>query len=96
MGGGGLKKVKDSEKKDRSAAMVPGTEGGGSSGAAGGAGASAGGAAAQGGLAGALADALSKRKKKVSGSGECFYFLFSSLHFFCCLVCETCAFGIWT
>ena len=64
-GGGGLRKVKDSEKKDRSSALVPGaandspapsTNGG-----------------SQAGLAGALQSALAKRKQKVSGSGK-FYF----------------------
>jgi neural Wiskott-Aldrich syndrome protein len=69
--GGGLRKVKDSEKRDRSAAAVPGGEssapppppgaGPGSPGANGG---------QEGGLAGALAAALSQRKKKVSGSGR--------------------------
>lgn len=77
-GGGGLRKVRESEKRDRSAAMVPGTESSASApppapGAAGGAG-----DAQAGGLAGALAAALQQRKKKVSGSGElfnpcCFY-----------------------
>lgn len=67
-GGGGLRKVRDTEKRDRSAAVVPGAEpsapvGDGPSTA--GAGADAG-----GGLAGALAAALSQRKKKVSGSGK--------------------------
>ena len=71
--GGGLRKVKDSEKRDRSAALVPGTESSAPapSGAAPGSPSSA--ADAQGGLAGALAAALSQRKKKVSGSGK--YFL---------------------
>ena len=69
-GAGGLKKVKDTEKRDRSAAAVPGSEP-----AAGAAATSPGGAPAaggdQGGLAGALAAALSQRKKKVAaGSGE--------------------------
>ncbi|KAJ5180067.1 hypothetical protein N7492_003277 [Penicillium capsulatum] len=62
-GGGGLRKVKETDKKDRSAAMVPG-------GANESAAASSGGGAPQGGLAGALQDALNKRKKKVSGSGK--------------------------
>lgn len=62
-GGGGLRKVKDSEKKDRSAAMVPG--GANESSAA----ASSTGGAPQGGLAGALQDALKQRKQRVSGSG---------------------------
>ncbi len=65
-GAGGLRKVKATEKRDRSAAAVPGSEPsapplppGGSATAADG-----------GGLAGALAAALSQRKKKVSGSGK--------------------------
>ena len=69
-GGGGLRKVKDTEKRDRSGAAVPGGEasappppGGGSDSPAGGGG---------GGLAGALAAALQQRKKKVSGSGKWF------------------------
>ncbi len=66
IGGGQLKKVSDSERRDRSAAKVPGgTE------------ASVGGrtssptpnAGAEGGLAGAIAAALEKRKAKVSASG---------------------------
>lgn len=63
-GGGGLRKVKDTEKKDRSGAMVPGgaNETSAASPSAGG--------APQGGLAGALQDALAKRKQKVSGSGK--------------------------
>ncbi|KAJ5887482.1 hypothetical protein N7495_007523 [Penicillium taxi] len=61
-GGGGLRKVKDSEKRDRSNAMVPG----GSDSAA----ASSSGGAPQGGLASALQDALSKRKQRVSGSDD--------------------------
>jgi hypothetical protein len=79
--GGGLRKVKDSEKRDRSAAMVPGGEGAvpAPSGAAPG---SPAGGADQGGLAGALAAALSQRKKKVSGSGE---FCSSSPVQLCCL-----------
>ncbi|KAL4747450.1 hypothetical protein BDW72DRAFT_182756 [Aspergillus terricola var. indicus] len=62
--GGALRKVRDSEKKDRSAAMVPGTA---SESAA--ATPSTGGGP-QGGLAGALQDALAKRKQKVSGSDD--------------------------
>lgn len=67
--GGGLRKVKDSEKHDRSSALVPGSE---SSGPPPPSGAVPGSPAQpdQGGLAGALAAALSQRKKKVSGSGE--------------------------
>ncbi|KAI1626575.1 hypothetical protein EDD37DRAFT_560498 [Exophiala viscosa] len=68
-GGGGLRKVRDTEKRDRSSAMVPGTESSAPpppSGAPG----SSGAAPDQGGLAGALAAALSQRKKKVSGSDD--------------------------
>ncbi|KAJ5213834.1 hypothetical protein N7449_001003 [Penicillium cf. viridicatum] len=63
-GGGGLRKVKDTEKKDRSKAMVPGgaNESSATSPNAGG--------APQGGLAGALQDALNKRKQRVSGSDD--------------------------
>ena len=65
-GTGGLRKVKESEKRDRSAAAVPGSEATASvssstAGAAGG--------AAAGGLAGSLAAALAARNKKVSASG---------------------------
>jgi len=64
-GGARLKKVSDQEKKDRSAAAVPGSKepAAGSSGGA---------AAAPGdaGLAGALASALAARKSKVSHSGK--------------------------
>lgn len=65
-GGARLKKVSEAEKRDRSAAAVPGAEpsapppppsGGG-------------GGDAQGGLAGALASALAARKSKVSHSGK--------------------------
>jgi len=61
-----LKKVSDTEKKDRSAAAVPGAE------PAGGASGGASGAATPGdaGLAGALASALAARKSKVSHSGK--------------------------
>ncbi|KAF5855439.1 magnesium ion transporter, partial [Aspergillus alliaceus] len=62
-GGAGLRKVKDSEKKDRSEAAVPGSANESST-------ASAGGGAAQGGMAGALQAALDKRKQKVSGSDD--------------------------
>ncbi|GAB1197106.1 hypothetical protein APSETT444_006392 [Aspergillus pseudonomiae] len=62
-GGGGLRKVKDTDKKDRSAAMVPGSANESSA-------ASTGGGAAQGGMAGALKAALDKRKQKVSGSDD--------------------------
>ncbi|KAJ5952871.1 uncharacterized protein N7479_011284 [Penicillium vulpinum] len=62
--GGVLRKVKDSEKKDRSHAMVPGgaSESSATTPNAGG--------APQGGLAGALQDALNKRKQRVSGSDD--------------------------
>ncbi|KAJ9659071.1 hypothetical protein H2198_003360 [Neophaeococcomyces mojaviensis] len=72
-GAGGLRKVKDTDKRDRSAAMVPGSEnvaatsGGGGGGGGGGSPAPAGDAA---GLAGALQAALNQRKKKVSGSDD--------------------------
>ncbi|KAH9864763.1 hypothetical protein IAQ61_008708 [Plenodomus lingam] len=72
--GARLKKVSDQEKRDRSAAAVPGSEtaaAGGSSGAA-----TPGGEA---GLAGALASALAARKAKVSHSGECFLSFFFAL-----------------
>ncbi|EME89197.1 uncharacterized protein MYCFIDRAFT_213564 [Pseudocercospora fijiensis CIRAD86] len=67
-GGARLKKVSDSEKRDRSAAMVPGGEAAAppppsASGASGG-------GDAQGGLAGALASALAARKSKVSHSDD--------------------------
>ncbi|GAM89628.1 hypothetical protein ANO11243_076670 [Dothideomycetidae sp. 11243] len=67
-GGARLKKVSDKEKKDRSAAMVPGSEAAQTGGASGGA--SAGADAAGGGLAGALASALAARKSKVSHSDD--------------------------
>ncbi|KAJ5484238.1 hypothetical protein N7453_012192 [Penicillium expansum] len=63
-GGGGLRKVKETEKKDRSKAMVPG--GANESSATG----PNQGGAPQGGLAGALQDALNKRKQRVSGSDD--------------------------
>ncbi|KAJ5787811.1 hypothetical protein N7457_002801 [Penicillium paradoxum] len=63
-GGGGLRKVKDTDKKDRSAALVPG--GANETSAA----PSGSGGAPQGGLAGALQDALNKRKQRVSGSDD--------------------------
>jgi hypothetical protein len=69
-GGAKLKKVSAQEKRDRSAAAVPGSEPAASAPSAGG-GAPAGGDA-QGGLAGALASALAARKSKVSHSGEYF------------------------
>ena len=67
MGGGRLRKVSEHEKRDRSAAAVPGPEPSAPPAATT---AAAGGADAGGGLAGALAAALSQRKKKVSGSGK--------------------------
>ncbi|KAI4172963.1 MAG: hypothetical protein LQ343_003250 [Gyalolechia ehrenbergii] len=66
VGGGKLKKVSDSEKKDRSAAAVPGAPANGPSGVANAPPTSSGG----GGLADALAAALSQRNKKVSASEE--------------------------
>ncbi|KAJ5437836.1 uncharacterized protein N7458_008834 [Penicillium daleae] len=63
-GGGGLRKVKDSDKKDRSSAMVPGSAAESS------AAATSSGGGPQGGLAGALQDALNKRKQRVSGSDD--------------------------
>ncbi|KAH9828107.1 wiskott-Aldrich syndrome protein homolog-like protein 1 [Teratosphaeria destructans] len=68
-GGARLKKVSDSEKRDRSAALVPGQESSAPP-APGGGGAGGGGAEAQGGLAGALASALAVRKSKVSHSDD--------------------------
>lgn len=67
--GGGLRKVSENEKRDRSSAAVPGGETSATA-APGAPGSPGGGAEPQGGLAGALAEALSRRKKKVSGSGE--------------------------
>lgn len=68
------------EKRDRSAAALPGDAGGASTGASaggGGGGGGGGGADGGGGLANALASALAARKSKVSQSGEfCFSFLF--------------------
>ncbi|KAG0157307.1 hypothetical protein PDIDSM_4492 [Penicillium digitatum] len=63
-GGGGLRKVKETEKKDRSKALMPGAanESSTTSPSAGG--------NPQGGLAGALQDALNKRKQRVSGSDD--------------------------
>ena len=65
-GGARLKKVSDTEKRDRSAAIVGDS---GSSAPSGSAAAASGGD--QGGLAGALASALAARKSKVSHSGKC-------------------------
>ncbi|KAK5941638.1 hypothetical protein PMZ80_005587 [Knufia obscura] len=63
-GAGGLRKVKDTEKRDRSAAAVPGAESAAPP--------PPGGAPAppEAGLAGALQAALQKRKQKVSGSDD--------------------------
>nr|POE59153.1 proline-rich protein las17 [Quercus suber] len=66
-GGARLKKVSDQEKRDRSAALVPGTESAVAPAPSSGGG---GGGDAQGGLAGALASALAARKSKVSHSGK--------------------------
>lgn len=65
-GGAKLKKVSDAEKRDRSAAAVPGAEP--PAGASSNSGPATPGADA--GLAGALASALAARKAKVSHSGE--------------------------
>jgi Wiskott-Aldrich syndrome protein len=62
--------VSDQEKKDRSAALVPGQEPAATP--SGGGGATP---APEAGLAGALASALEKRKAKVSHSGESAYLL---------------------
>jgi Wiskott-Aldrich syndrome protein len=67
-GGARLRKVADSEKRDRSAAAVPGAEP--ASAAPTSAGGAGGGSGANGGMAGALASALAARKAKVSHSGE--------------------------
>lgn len=66
VGGGKLKKVSDAEKRDRSAAAVPGDPTSALSGGASAPAAPSGG----GGLADALAAALSQRNKKVSASGK--------------------------
>ena len=67
VGGGHLKKVSDQDKRDRSAAAVPGATSGGTSGGTAPSAPSGG-----GGLGDALAAALSKRNKKVSASGKFF------------------------
>ncbi|GAB7359891.1 hypothetical protein MBLNU230_g7419t1 [Neophaeotheca triangularis] len=67
-GGARLKKVSDTEKRDRSAAAVPGQESSAPPPPPGGGG--SGGGDAQGGLAGALANALAVRKSKVSHSDD--------------------------
>ena len=64
---GALKKVDRSLVRDRSAALVPG---GADTGPAGSGLPPAGATSGEGGLANALADALEKRKKKVSTSGK--------------------------
>ncbi|MCJ1374144.1 hypothetical protein MMC20_005376 [Loxospora ochrophaea] len=66
IGGGKLRRVSSREKRDRSAAMVPGASSPSSSGAPAGPAPSPGG----GGLADALAMALSARNKKVSASDD--------------------------
>ena len=60
-----MKKVSDAEKRDRSAAIVPGSESSAEVPSPAPAG------PADGGLAGALASALAARKSKVSHSGKC-------------------------
>ncbi|KAJ4297442.1 hypothetical protein N0V90_005333 [Kalmusia sp. IMI 367209] len=65
-GGARLKKVADSEKRDRSAAAVPGQEP--AAGAPGGSGGAT--PAGPGGMASALANALAARKAKVSHSDD--------------------------
>ena len=67
VGSGRLKRVSSAEKRDRSAAAVPGAATSPST--AGGGGGSSGGGGGGGGLADALAAALSQRNKKVSASG---------------------------
>ena len=67
IGGGRLKKVGDQEKRDRSAAMVPGAAPEVPSGCAAPPTPAVGGG---GGLADALAAALSQRNKRVSASGK--------------------------
>jgi hypothetical protein len=70
--------VSESERRDRSAAAVPGAEP--SAAVSDGATTGAPGTDAGGGLAGALAAALSKRKKKVAGSGKlcCLWMIYAS------------------
>lgn len=67
-----MRRVNDTEKKDRSGAFVPG----GANEPSGGSSSGGGGGAPQGGLAGALQDALAKRKQKVSGSGMYYSYSF--------------------
>jgi hypothetical protein len=72
-GGARLKRVSDTEKKDRSIPIVPGAEPLSPSGQ---------GAATptpEAGLAGALANALAARKSKVSHSGKLQLYLFNLL-----------------
>lgn len=64
-GGGGLRKVKDSEKRDRSAAIVPGSANESTAAAP-----PSGDSGPQSGLAGAFKSALEKRKQKVGGSDD--------------------------
>jgi Wiskott-Aldrich syndrome protein len=75
-GGARLKKVSDAEKRDRSAAAIPGSESAAPAASGGKAGESSSDAAAGGGLAGALASALAARKSKVSHSGTLILFIF--------------------
>lgn len=70
IGGGRLKKVSDQEKRDRSAAAVPGAPAGTSQAGIPKPAASG----SSGGLGDALALALSARNKKVSASGMSHYF----------------------
>ncbi|EXJ86357.1 hypothetical protein A1O3_03308 [Capronia epimyces CBS 606.96] len=67
---GRLRRVNDAEKRDRSAAMVPGADSSAAPPPPGAPGTPAGGSDAQGGLASALEAALNQRKKKVSGSDD--------------------------
>jgi len=70
-GGPRLRKVNDQDKRDRSAALVPGSEQAAAAAASAGAtGSARGSQGADGGLAGALASALAARKSKVSHSGK--------------------------
>ncbi|KAK4548301.1 hypothetical protein LTR36_010171 [Oleoguttula mirabilis] len=68
--GSRLKRVSSQEKRDRSQAMVPGSETAAPPPPSGGGGGASGGGDAQGGLAGALASALAARKSKVSHSDD--------------------------
>ena len=64
VGGGGLKKVSDKDKSDRSSAMVPGAESNARPAAP------AASAGADGGMQNALQAVLAKRNKKVAASGK--------------------------